>query len=264
MAAANPYGDIKAVERQEFDKLNSYLKQLDPAGWSEQSYCADWLVYQAVSHIGSGSRIGKARLDAWVNGAKPMDREGMMAVWGLFDSLGPDTMIHEYLKAAGEYLAAERSIDDEAGLTEVEGFRGKQPLYVYQLSRLWELTCHSWDVYVARDRTAVFAPEAVALLAAHLDKIGPPMDPARAAEFKDKPVQFNLGGTSLSFTLDLSGERPSLKPGKADGPALVVEAPAEEIVRLVSGRHFVPGGSPQLKAASGSADDLVKLKRAFR
>jgi hypothetical protein len=203
MPAANPYAEIKAIEMQEFERLNGYLRELDAAGWTEQSYCSDWLVYQAVSHVGSGSRIGKMRLDAWINGGKPLDRESSQAVWTLFDSLGPDTMLSEYLKAVGEYLVAERSIPDESGLTEVEGFKGKQPLYVYQMARLWELTSHSWDVYVARDRNAQFCAEAVTLLAGFLDTINIPIDKDRAAEFRDKPVQFNLGGTSHSYMLDV-------------------------------------------------------------
>jgi uncharacterized protein (TIGR03083 family) len=264
VAVANPYPQVKAAIIQEFDRLNAYLRQLDPTGWEEQSYCADWLVYQAVSHVGSGSRIGKLRLDAWVNGGQPASREIMMEVWGLFDSLGPQEMQHEYMKAAGEYLAAVRSIPDEAGLVEVEGFRGKQPLYVYEMMRLWELALHAWDVYVARDHDAKLGPAAVELLSANLQNMGATVDAGRAAEFKDKPAQIDVAGTSYSYTLDLSGERPRLQAGKAGGAAIVVEAPAEEIVRFVSGRQWVPGGKPQLKATKGSTDDLSKLKRAFR
>jgi len=264
VAADNPYPQIKTVEFQEFERLDSYLKKLDAGGWEEQSYCSDWLVYQAVSHVGSGCRIGKMRLNAWINGTEPVTRDSQQAVWTLFDSLGPHDMLHEYLRAVGEYLVAERSIPDEAGLTEVEGFRGKQPLYVYQLGRLWEMTSHSWDVYVARDRQACFCPEAVSLLSGYLQTLNLPIDKGRAADFAEKRVQLNLGGTSHSYLLDLAGERPRLQPGQDASAGLVVEGPAEEILRLVSGRHFVPGSCPQLKAVKGSGDDLAKLKRAFR
>jgi len=264
MPAESPYPEIKAIEMQEFERLNAYLRQLDEAGWEEQSYCSDWLVYQVVSHLGSGCRIGKLRLDAWVNGAAPVTRDAQQEVWALFDSLGPQQMLHEYLRAVGEYLVAERSIPDEAGLTEVEGFRGKQPLYTYQLGRLWELTSHSWDVYVARDRTARLCPDAVGLLAGYLQTQNLPIDPQRAADFAGNLVQFNLAGTPHSYVLDLAGDRPRLKQGQATNAALVIEAPAEEIVRLISGRHFVPGSRPELKAAKDSAEDLAKLKRAFR
>jgi uncharacterized protein (TIGR03083 family) len=264
MSAENPYPEIKAIELQEFDRLNRYLRQLDAPGWSEQSYCADWAVYQVVSHIGSGSRIGKLRLDAWVNGAPPLTREATQAVWDLFDSLGPDTMLHEYLKAVGEYLAAERSIPDEAGLTEVEGFKDKQPLYVYQLARLWEMTCHTWDIYVARDHTTQLCPGAVDILAPRLHTLNLPIDAQRAAPFGEERVQLNLSGAPHSYLLDLSGDRPRLAAGQDAGAALVVEGPAEEIIRLISGRHLVPGSTPQMRATTGSGEMLAKLKRAFR
>ena len=260
---AQLFADIKDIERQEFEQLSGYLRQLDADGWIEQSYCSDWMVYQVVSHLASGSHIGKDRLDGWVNGAAAMTRDDMLAIWAKFDALSPDQMLGEYLKAAGEYLAAIRSIDDQAGAQEVEGFAGKRPLYVYQLARLWELTSHSWDVYVARDRHATFAAEAVRVLAPMLHTLFTPLDRERAAEFADKPVVFKMTDTGDSYSLDLT-DRPRLKQGSAENVALVVEAPAEEICRFVSGRHFVPGSKPTLRAASGSAEDLAKLRRAFR
>lgn len=263
MSSNNPYPEIKAAEVQEYERLNAYLRQLDGDGWVEQSYCSDWPVYQVVSHIGSGSRIGQRRLDAWINGTQPMSREDQQAVWALFDSLKPEQMLGEYLKAAGEYMVAERSIPDESGLTEVEGFRGKQPLYVYQLARLWELTSHSWDVYVARDRHARFAPESVALLAPRLHMLNLPIDKQRAQELGDSGVQFKLSTGGHTYTLDLSGERPRLQE-RGDGAGLVVEGPDEEMCRFLSGRHFVPGSTIELRAAKGSNEDLAKLRRAFR
>lgn len=58
----------------------------------EQSYCTDWRVYQVVSHIGPGSRIGRMRLESWVNGTPAATHEVMQGVWGLFDSLPPEQM----------------------------------------------------------------------------------------------------------------------------------------------------------------------------
>jgi len=263
MTSENIFPQIKSVEREEFDRLTDYLRALDQDGWVEQSYCSDWLVYQAISHIGSGSRIGKLRLDAWCNGAPPVAREAMQEVWGLFDSLGPNDMLHEYLKASGEYLAAEHSLPDDAGLTEVEGFVGKRPLYVYQLGRLWELTAHAWDVYVARDCHAQLPANAVELLAARLDSQNLPVDKARA-DALGFGVQFDLKAPNHSYTLDLSGQRPRLKAGSDSNAALLLEAPAEEMVRFVQGRHFVPGSKPKLAVRKGSKDELAKVRAIFR
>lgn len=263
MSAQNLFPAIKSIERRAFDTLTAYLRRLDDAGWVEQSYCSDWLVFQVVSHISSGSRIAKMRLDNWVNGGPPITREAMQEVWGLFDSLGPGDMLHHYLKASGEYLAAEHSLSDETGLQEVDGFAGKRPLQLYQLSRVWELATHSWDVYVARDRNARLPADAVDLLAAHLQNIFLPLDKQRAEGLKDMRPQFNLTGPNLSYSLDLGAERPRLSPGEDANATLVLEAPAEELCRFAFGRHEVLGARPQLAIRRGSKDDLAKLRRAF-
>lgn len=261
---ANPYAQIKAYERGEFDRLGRYLEALDAAGWVEQSYCTDWLVYQVVSHIGSGSRIGRMRLESWVQGAPPATREIMQGVWGLFDSLGPEQMLSAYLAAVEEYLAAEAATSDDAGLQEVEGFAGKRPMYAYQLGRVWELACHGWDVQVARNPQARFHPDAVALLAPRLQYVGAYLDKERGAALSTKPIVFKLADSGVEYTLDPSAERPRLQPGAAADAPLVIEGPDEEIMRFVAGRHFVPGTQPQLKAARGTPQDLANLRRAFR
>jgi len=150
----NRYAEIKTYERRELERLTRYLQELDAGGWLEQSYCTDWLVYHVVSHIGSGSRIGRLRLEAWVKGGWPVTREVMQEVWGFFDSVRPEQMLAAYSSAVDGYLAAEAETPDAAGQQEVEGFVGRRPLHAYQLLRVWELACHSWDVYVARDRGA--------------------------------------------------------------------------------------------------------------
>ena len=260
---SNPYPRIKAYEQREFERLNGYLRAMDANGWVEQSYCTDWLIYQVVSHIGSGSRIGGLRLSAWVGGGQPVSRETMQQIWGHFDSLQPDQMLSAYSQAVGEYLATESRTPDEAGLQEVEGFAGRRPLYAYQLGRAWELACHSWDVYVARDRSARLDPAAVSLLAANLHFMNLPLDRERASALSAiSPVGFHLTDSGARYTLDLTAERPRVAPG-GDG-TLAIEGPDEEVVRFVSGRHFVPGTRSNLKVSKGSTQDLANLRRAFR
>jgi uncharacterized protein (TIGR03083 family) len=260
------YPRIKAYEQREFERLTNYLRALDADGWIEQSYCTDWLVYQVVSHIGSGSRIGGLRIAAWVRGGTPVARETMQQIWGHFDSLGPNQMFASYDEAAREYLQEEGETPDEAGLQEVDGFAGKRPLYAYQVSRTWELACHSWDVYVARNRAARLDPQAVGLLAEGLHFINLPLDKERATSLTGlNPVVFRLADSGRTYSLDLTAERPRVQAAEKspDGP-LVVEGPDEEVIRFVSGRHFVPGARSKLKASKGSADELARLRRAFR
>jgi hypothetical protein len=167
-------------------------------------------------------------------------------------------------EAVQEYLAAEAGTPDDAGLQEVEGFAGKRPLHAYQLGRAWELACHSWDVYVARDPKATLSPEAVSLLGPRLHLVGPTLDKERGAALSTKPVVFRLTDSGSEYTLDPSAERARLQQGATSGAPLVIEGPDEEVVRFVGGRHFVPGTRPRLTAVTGTAQDLANLRRAFR
>jgi uncharacterized protein (TIGR03083 family) len=261
---ANPYPHIKTYERQEFDRLTGYLEKLDAGGWVEQSYCTDWLVYQVVSHIGSGCRIGKLRLEQWAKGGPPVTREVMQEVWGFFDSLGPEQMLAAYSAAASEYVAAEAETPDAAGQQEVDGFAGRRPLHAYQLLRVWELACHSWDVYVARDTGARLDPAAVSMLARSLDQVFVPLDKDRASALTTRPIGFKLTDSGASYTLDPTAERPRLQVGAGADAALLIEGPDEEVIRFLAGRHFLPGSTPKLKPTKGSAQDLASLRRAFR
>jgi len=221
-------------------------------------------VYQVVSHLGSGSRIGGLRISAWAGGGPPVTRETMQQIWGFFDSLGPTEMYAAFDEAVGEYLEVESATPDEAGLQEVDGFAGKRPLYAYQISRIWELGCHAWDVYVARDRTARIDSEAVSLLAANMHQMFLPLDKQRAAQLETKPIAFELNDSGKRYLLDPTAERPRARADATSEAALVVSGPDEEIVRFVSGRGFLPGAPMRLEVKRGSAQDLANLRRAFR
>jgi uncharacterized protein (TIGR03083 family) len=256
---------IKAYEHAEFGRLSSYLEALDADGWIEQSYCTDWLVFSVVSHIGSGSRIGGLRVQAWVGDGPAVARETMQEIWGHFDALEPSQMYASFAAAMHEYLAVETATPDAAGLQEVDGFAGKRPLYAYQLSRTWELACHSWDVYVARTRSAVLDPAAVDLLGAHLHFMNVPFDKERGAALATRPIAFQLADSGRAYTLDPIAERPRVAQASDVGEVpLVIKGPDEEVIRLLAGRHFVPGGRPRLEVARGTAQELAALRRAFR
>lgn len=262
---SNPYPKIKAYEQLEFGRLNSYLEGLDAEGWLEQSYCTEWPVYQVVSHIGSGSRIGGLRVQAWVGGGPAVSREVMQQIWAHFDALEPSQMYASFSAAVRDYLAVEASTPDAAGLQEVDGFAGKRPLYAYQLGRTWELACHSWDVYVSRDRGARLDPAAVAVLADNLQFVNLPFDKERGAPLSTNPIAFQLGDSGRTYTLDPTAERPRVAQASDAGDApLVIAGPDEEVIRLVSGRHFVPGARPRLEVTRGTPQELAAVRRAFR
>jgi uncharacterized protein (TIGR03083 family) len=262
---SNPYAAIKAYEQAEFRRLSAYLESLDSEGWLEQSYCTDWLVFQVVSHLGSGSRIGGLRVQAWVGGGPAVTREAMQQVWAHFDALEPSHLYPSFSAAVRDYLAVEASTPDAAGAQEVDGFAGKRPLYAYQTARTWELACHSWDVYISRDSSARLDRAAVALLASGLHFINLPFDKERGAALSTQPIAFQMEDSALTYTLDPTAERPRVAQATDAGAApLVITGPDEEIIRFVSGRHFIPGSRPRLEVARGTPQELAALRRAFR
>ena len=185
----------------------------------------------------------------------------MQAIWARFDALDATTMLEPYVAAATEYVGYMTGLPDAFGLQEVDGFAGHRPVAAYQLARLWELACHSWDIYVAADAQARLAADAVAVLAPRLDLLNLPLDKARAA---DLPlIGFRLVESGAEYTLDPRADRARLSPGLADPPVLL-EGPDEELVRLVSGRQFIPGAQPALSVARGTTDELNAVRRAFR
>lgn len=254
---------IRALELTLYERLNTYLGGLDAAGWVEQSYCSDWLVYSVVSHLGSGARITGGRLNAWLTDSPPLSQDEMRKIWAHFDALKPEQMLGEFRAAYADYLPVLKGAPAEAGNKQVEGFFGPRPLSVYQAARIQELSLHAWDVYVARDPKATLDSAAVEL---RLDMTGQaPMrtDPAKLGGLQGKKVQFDLRQPERQIAIDFSGERPAMSQGAVPGAEVRVAGPAEEVVRLLTGRHFVPGSRPQLTLEAGSSEDWNTLRHLF-
>ncbi|HUZ77261.1 MAG TPA: maleylpyruvate isomerase family mycothiol-dependent enzyme [Chloroflexota bacterium] len=253
---------VRSAEHREFDRLSAYLEKLDPDGWQEISYCADWPVLRVASHMSSNAVITRGRFATWFKGEAALGREDFMKIWGHFDSLTAQQMVPEFKKAHGDYLALLDTLTDEQANTEVEAFAGKAPAMRYVLARLSETTLHAWDIYVGRDRTAKLPEGAVEALlpiqrAATLDK-------TRIEKLKPRVIQFRTTNPASSYVLDLSGDAPVLSQGENSAAELSLEMPAEQFCRLMYGRDYVPGVKSGVKVLGGSADDQGALFRAFR
>jgi hypothetical protein len=59
--------------------------------------------------------------------------------------------------------------------------------------------------------------------------------------------------------IDFRAEKPAVQEGSADGADLALDGPAEELCRVLAGRHHVPGSSPALDRHGASAQDLAAL-----
>ena len=87
------FDTVRSLDRREIARLGTHLAQLNDEGWLEQSYCAEWRVYQVVSHLASGARLLLGSLAQWFDGAPPVSQEQRQRIWAHFDALAPDLIL---------------------------------------------------------------------------------------------------------------------------------------------------------------------------
>jgi uncharacterized protein (TIGR03083 family) len=236
---------VSRLSRTEYDRLLAYLDRLEPAGWTEPSACADWQVYQVVSHLGSQPRITGAAILAGLRGEPPMTDEERRAIWDHFDGLRPDEVLPEFRRANAEYYRLLASLtDDELGRT-IPWIAGPAPLANVLANRLNEQVLHAWDIYWARDKEATLSSAAVEdLLDLNLTpaRLGGLVKPDRAERLVDKTIEFHLRDPERWATLDLRGDAVAGSWDRADEPEVTVELPAEAFLRLIWGRYDVADG----------------------
>jgi len=250
------FDTIRSLDRREMDRLSAHLAQLDDQGWREQSYCAEWRVYQVVSHLASGARLLLGSLAQWFDGAPPVSQEQRQRIWAHFDALAPEQMHGELRAALRDYYARLDALPSNAGLTEVETFLGTRPVQDMLTMRLHEVALHTWDVLVARDRAARIPADAVDLLRPVQLQLRSLRTPALLA---GKRVRLRTPEGTWQRLLDFGGEKPVVTEDPAAEADLTVEAPGEELCRLLGGRHFLPGSLPRLSWQGGSYQEVVAL-----
>ena len=250
------FEQLRDIERRELDRFETYLQGLDADGWLEQSYDTDWRVYDVVSHVASQSVIYLGFLATWFEGSPPMAQEQMQAVWDKFNALEASAMLPEFRKAKADYLVRIGALPGEAGQKEIESFLGKAKAETMLALRLHEVALHSWDIYVARDRRATLPADVVnQLLPIQLLMRGR----RKPAALDGKRVHLRATDQPWQQLIDFRAEKPAVQEGSADGADLTLEGPAEELCRVLAGRHHVPGSSPALNRHGASAQDLAAL-----
>ncbi len=250
------FDTVRGLERREMDRLSAHLAQLDDQGWLEQSYCAEWRVYQVIAHLASGARILGGSLAQWFDGGPPMTSEEMQRIWARANALTPDQMQGEYRDAVQDYVARLDALPSDAGSREVEMFLGRRPVRDMLLLRLHEVALHTWDVLAARDRTARIPAEAVDALRPIQLQLRALRTPALLA---GKRVRLRSSERSWQALLDFHGDKPAVRDDPAAAADLTVEAPDEELCRLLGGRHFLPGAVPHLTWQGGSSQEVTAL-----
>ena len=250
------FDTLRSLERREMERLGAHLDQLDDQGWLEQSYCTEWRVYQVISHLASGACILLGSLSQWFDGGPPMASEQMQRIWARANALTPEQMHGEYRAALQDYFARLDALPSDAGQKEVEIFLGRRPVQDMLALRLHEVVLHTWDVLMARDRTARLPAEAVDLLRPIQLQLRCLSTPALLA---GKRVRLRTVEGSWQALLDFSSEKPAAVDDPAATADLTVEAPGEELCRLLGGRYYLPGSVPHLSWQGGSYQDVAAL-----
>lgn len=248
---------VLRLSRAEYDGLLAYLEQLPPAGWTEQSACKDWQVYQVVSHIGSQPEIVGGAIKAGVFGEPPMTDEQRRAIWGYFDGLQPLEVLPAFRKNNDAFYQMVEAFDERQLGSTIPSFVGPAPLATVLASRLNEQALHTWDVRWARDKGAKLTPDAVPTLlelnllppfAARLAR------PDRAPRLVGKTIGFLLREPEGAVNVAVEPDGATFSRARAASADVTAELPAEAFARLIWGRYDARAGleSGELKLSDPS------------
>ena len=136
---------IADLSRAEYDGLVAYLEQLPSEGWTEQSACGNWQVYQVVSHIGSQPAIHGGMIRAGLRGEPAMTNEDRQAIWGRFDAFAPNEVFPAFRANNDAFVALVDSLSEEELGSSMPWLGGPAPVATVLAGRLNEQVLHVWE-----------------------------------------------------------------------------------------------------------------------
>ncbi|ADB32945.1 hypothetical protein Kfla_3892 [Kribbella flavida DSM 17836] len=242
------------------DELVAKVARFGPDELVRDSAAAEWTVAQVLSHLGSGAEIHLAILESALDGGTAPEGDFYQSVWGRWDAMSPAEQAANFPAANETLVNRFEKLDDKvrAELMVDFGFL-PEPIDLAGAAgmRLSEFALHSWDVQVAFDSTARIAPDATALL---LDRVDGLLGFAAKADQYDGKLTLAVHTTdpNRDFGLVVADTVSLLDvPDSVDGE---LTAPAEYVVRLITGRHRAEH-TPASVSVTGPAtlDDLRRI-----
>jgi uncharacterized protein (TIGR03083 family) len=214
------------------DTLAALVPTLSEEQLTGPSGATEWTVAQALSHLGSGAEIARRPIAAAAG--EQVAAEDNQAIWARWNAASPADQAAEFVSHDTAYIDTVKALsaDQRDSLLIDLGFLPQPvPLIVALGMRLNEVANHAWDVRVGVDPSATLDADSAELLvelfrgplafllgfSAHADQI-------------DREVRLEIpgGGIEISDTVTVTGE--------VNDPTARFEAPAEAVVRLLSGR----------------------------
>jgi uncharacterized protein (TIGR03083 family) len=214
------------------DTLAALVPTLSEEQLTGPSGATEWTVAQALSHLGSGAEIGRRPIATAAGEHVPA--EDNPSIWARWNAASPADQASEFVNHDAAYIDTVKALsaDQRESLLIDLGFLPQPvPLVVALGMRLNEVANHAWDVRVGVDPSATVDADSAELLvelfrgplafllgfSAHADRI-------------EREVRLEIpgGGIEISDTVTVTGE--------VNDPTARFEAPAEAVVRLLSGR----------------------------
>ncbi|MFC0534131.1 maleylpyruvate isomerase N-terminal domain-containing protein [Phytohabitans kaempferiae] len=260
MSAADP---VIAVLRTGHDDLAGLVSGLSDDELAGPSGAAEWDISQVLSHLGSGAVIGRATLQAALDGEPNPGHEFNLTTWDKWNAMSRRERAEGFLQADESLTALYESLDaDTRERLRIDVGFLPAPVDVATAARmrLSELALHVWDVRVGFDEHATMAADATAILLHTAPGMLAWAGKADPLDGRRLVLQVTTTDPASVFALRL--EAPisvdAVVPETTDG---TLTLPAEAWLRLVAGR-LGPRYTPDAVVATGAAD-LDLLRRVF-
>lgn len=244
-----------AALRVNHNVLAALVPTLSQETLSDPSGATGWTVAQALSHIGSGAEIGRKPI-ATAAGER-VEVEDNQAVWARWDASPPAVQAAEFVRHDEAYLETVEALSTEQrdSLMIDLGFLPEPvPLLVALGMRLNEVANHAWDVRVGVDPSATVDQESAELL---VELFRGPLafllGFSAKADVIEQEVRLAIPGGALQIT-DAVAVTDSV-----DRPTATFEAPAEAVVRLLSGRLGPEHSAGVTVTGNVTLDELRKV-----
>jgi uncharacterized protein (TIGR03083 family) len=218
--------------RESVEHLGDVASEIDPTDYIASAYPSEWTIADTFSHLGSGAVIGAHGVEDFLAG-RERDPDFNQSVWDLWNAKEPADQVADALVSDVQYFEALEGLTDE----QRSGYQISLGPMSFDFDgvvglRLGEHVLHTWDVEVTFHADATLAADASGLI---LDRIN--FVVARTARLtgEERQISIRTSDPVRSFTLRLGADSAELLEGSHDG-GVVLEIPAEALVRLVYGR----------------------------
>ena len=254
---------VIAALRSGYDNLAGRVSGFSDDDLARPSGSARWDVAQVLSHLGSGAQIGRATIQAALDGEPNPGGDFNQAVWDKWNAMTRREQASGFVTANQSLLALLESLDAgtrDALRVDMGFLPAPVDLATAVRLRLNEFTLHSWDIRIVSDPDATLPPDATAALLHGEPNLIGWIGKADPLNGRQAVVAVTTTEPASAFALRLRAPI-SVDFDMPEQPDGTLTLPAEAWLRLVAGR-LAPRHTPASVVAAGAAD-LGLLREVF-